>query len=79
MLLQEGNLTCTSFHPHWNDVVQDELVIVKEGKLAHVSFPPRWNNVIRYALVIVQEGKLACPQGAKMFFGKRLCLCKMKS
>jgi hypothetical protein len=58
VLLQEGKLE--NFPPWWNDVVRDELVLVKEGKLTHVSYPPWWNDVIRYALVLVQEEKLAC-------------------
>jgi hypothetical protein len=46
VLMQEGNLACSSLSPQWNDVVQDELVRVQEGKLASVSFPPWWDDVV---------------------------------
>jgi hypothetical protein len=52
--------THTIFPPRWDDVVQDELVLVQEGKLAHTSFSPWWDVVVRYELVLVQEGNLAC-------------------
>jgi len=39
VLLQEGKPTKTIFHPWWNDVVQDALVLVQEGKLSHARFP----------------------------------------
>jgi hypothetical protein len=47
------------FPPQWNDVVRDELVLVKKGKLTHASFPPRLNNIVQEMLVIVQDGNLA--------------------
>jgi hypothetical protein len=31
---------CTGFPPWWDDVVQDELMLVQEGNLESVIFPP---------------------------------------
>jgi hypothetical protein len=39
VLVQDGNLARASFPRWWNDVVRDEIVLVKEGKLACTSFP----------------------------------------
>ena len=39
--MQEGKLARANFPPWWDDVFQDELVLVEEGKLAHASFHPR--------------------------------------
>jgi hypothetical protein len=57
VLVQEGKLAHTSFHPCWYDVVRDELLLVQEGKLVC----PRCDDV-QYELVLVQEGKLVCPR-----------------
>jgi len=34
VLMQEGKLASASFPPWWDDVVLDELVLMKDGKLA---------------------------------------------
>jgi hypothetical protein len=31
--MQDGKLAHTSFPPHWDDVISDELMLVQEGKL----------------------------------------------
>jgi hypothetical protein len=46
VLVQEGKLTCTSFLPQWDYVLQDELMLVQEGKLACASFPRWWDDVV---------------------------------
>jgi hypothetical protein len=40
MFVQEGKQARSSFPPWWDDVVQDELVLVQKGKLARASFSP---------------------------------------
>jgi hypothetical protein len=39
--------THTSFPSQWDDVVQDELVLMQEVKLAHSSFSPWWDVFVR--------------------------------
>jgi hypothetical protein len=38
--------------PQWDDVVQDDLVLVQEGNLACTNFPAWWDDVVRDALVL---------------------------
>jgi len=51
--LQEGKIARASFHPWWDDIVQEEIVFVEEGKLARAIFPPRWDDVIGDELMLV--------------------------
>jgi hypothetical protein len=46
VLVQVGKIACASFPQHWNDVVQNALVLAYEGKIARASFPPLWNDVV---------------------------------
>jgi hypothetical protein len=46
VLVQEGKLACGIFHPRWNNVVRDELLLVQEGKLAHTNSLLGWNDVL---------------------------------
>jgi hypothetical protein len=46
VVVQYGNLAHAIFLPQWDDVVLDELILVKEEKLACASFPPWWDDVV---------------------------------
>jgi len=41
VLVQEGKLARASFHPRWDDVIRDDLMLVQEGKPTHTTFPPQ--------------------------------------
>jgi hypothetical protein len=49
-------LSCTSFTPWRNDVVQDALLFLQERKLVCASFPSQWNDVVCDAFVLVHGG-----------------------
>jgi hypothetical protein len=46
VLVQREKLAHASFHPWWDDVVRDKLLLVQRGKLAHDSFPSRWDDIV---------------------------------
>jgi hypothetical protein len=43
VLVREGN---ARFPPWWDDVVQDELMLMQKVKLACASSSPRWDDVV---------------------------------
>jgi hypothetical protein len=46
MLVQKGNLACTSFPPQWNELVRDVVVLLPNEKLVCTIFSRRWSDVV---------------------------------
>ena len=44
--MQEGKLARPNFPPWWDDVFQDELMLVQEGKKARAIFHPWWDDIV---------------------------------
>ena len=74
MLVQEGNLARASFSPWWDDVVHDELVLMKE-----VSFPHDGMMLLEMSSFLCKRKilhTLAFPHGGMMMSEISSWLCK---